>query len=291
MIVSKIIGGLGNQMFQYAAARALSLKHGASLRLDLRGFKNYKLHQGFELSSIFNINAPAVSKQELKLILGWQSFELCSNFLRRKSLRVLRKKAFVCEPHFEYWSGFSNIGDNVYIDGYWQSERYFNEYSDQIRKDFTFSSPLSLENSRVASLIDAVDSVSLHVRRGDYVTNPKNKFLDVCNLTYYKNAVAEIMGTVVKPHFFVFSDDLDWVRDNIIINSEVTYVDNNRGLASCNDMRIMSLCKHNITANSTFSWWAAWLNSNAKKKVITPSSWFAGRLNSKDLVPVEWIKL
>lgn len=291
MIVSKIIGGLGNQMFQYAAARALSLKHGVSLKLDLRGFENYKLHHGYELNNIFNIKAAAVCEAEMRSLLGWQGSRRMANLLRRKSFGILRNKSFVCEPHFEYWSGFENIKDDVYIDGYWQSERYFSDYSDEIRKDFTFTSPLSHDNFRIASLIDVLDSVSLHVRRGDYVANPKNKFLDVCDIHYYKNAVEQMMRMVAKPHFFVFSDDLDWVKDNIIINAEVMYVENNRGQDSYNDMRIMSLCKNNITANSTFSWWAAWLNSNKGKKVITPSSWFAGNLNSKDLIPDGWIKI
>jgi hypothetical protein len=291
MIISNIIGGLGNQMFQYAAGRALSLKLRTPLKLDIREFSGYQLHQGFELNRLFNCNAEIATNDDLDNVLSWQKAKLVQRILRRPQLKNLRYKSFAIEPHFNYWSGFKLLGDNNYLYGYWQSEQYFIEFEEQIRKDFTFKLPLSAKNSAIIEQISQVNAVSLHVRRGDYVTNAKNAFIGVCSLEYYRKAVEYVKNQVDKPVFFVFSDDIEWVKSNLPIDFPCIYIDYNHGIESFNDMRLMSHCKHHIIANSSFSWWGAWLNANSEKIVIAPQQWFANNTNVNDLLPESWIKL
>ena len=158
MIITNIIGGLGNQMFQYAAGCARSLKLGVPLKLDTRDFSAYQLHQGFELNRVFNCNAEIASDSDLVHVLDWQKLKLAQRFLRRPQFKCLRHKSYVVEPHFNYWSGISQLKDNVYLDGYWQSEQYFIEFADKIRADFTFRPILSAQNAEIAN-----DSDLMHV--------------------------------------------------------------------------------------------------------------------------------
>ena len=291
MIISNIIGGLGNQMFQYAAGRAGSLKLGVPLKLDTRDFSAYQLHQGFELNRVFNCNAEIAADIDLAKTLGWQKLKLAQRFLRRQQLKCLRHKSYVVEPHFNYWSGISQLKDNVYLDGYWQSEKYFIEFADKIRTEFTFKLPLSLKNKEISAHISQVNAVSLHVRRGDYVTNKKNAYIGACSLDYYRAAIAKINSMVDKPIFYVFSDDFNWAKNNLILDSKSVFISHNTGKESYNDMRLMSLCKHHIIANSSFSWWGAWLNASPNKIVIAPKQWFANDNNVSDLFPLDWIAI
>lgn len=292
MVVSNIIGGLGNQMFQYAAARALSLKLNSPLLLDISGFENYGLHQGFELQRIFNGSTEAASNSDVNEILGWQAPALIRRVVSRPSLTALRCKSFVLEPHFNYWAGISHLTGSCYLNGYWQSEKYFADEAQIIREDFAFKLPMSLQTSEVAKQISQVNAVSLHVRRGDYASNAKTTATHgLCSLDYYHAAIQYIIKHVEKPHFFIFSDDIAWVQGNLKIDFPHQFIDHNKGAESYNDMRLMSLCKHNIIANSSFSWWGAWLNSNAGKIVVTPKQWFAIKKNTKDLIPKSWVRL
>lgn len=292
MIVTCIIGGLGNQMFQYATGRSLSLSLGTTLKLDTRGFFSYKLHQGFELERLFSCHTEIATDDDLRLVLGWQRVKLAQRLLRIPQLKNLRYKSYVVEPHFNYWDGVNNLKDNVYLDGYWQSEKYFHEFADKIREDFTFKLPFSNQNADIADQIDQVQAVSLHVRRGDYVNNAKTSATHgLCSLDYYRAAIQHIIKQVENPHFFVFSDDIAWVKNNLKIDSPHQFVDHNSGEENYNDMRLMSLCKHNIIANSSFSWWAAWLNNNPQKIVIAPQNWFSRKVNVSDLMPYGWIRI
>ena len=278
-------------MFQYAAGRARSLKLGVPVKVDTRDFSDYQLHQGFELNRLFNCHAEIAADIDLAKTLGWQKAKLAQRVLRTPHLKSLRYKSFVVERHFNYWSGISQLEDNKYLYGYWQSEKYFIEFAENIREDFTFKLPFSDQNAEIAEQISQVTSISLHVRRGDYVTNPKNVFIGVCSPEYYQNAIKHIKNTVAKPVFFVFSDDIDWVKNNLALDKAAIFVNHNKGSESYNDMRLMSLCKHHIIANSSFSWWGAWLNPNPNKIVIAPKQWFAGRQDDRDLVPTNWLKI
>ena len=292
MIISKIIGGIGNQMFQYAAGRALSLERGQSLRLDVSGFVSYGLHQGFELHRVFDCQAVIADESEVRSILGWQFSSAIRRLLARQSLSVFRGDGYIVEPHFHYWPKIKNIPQDCYLDGYWQSEKYFQDVSSVIRTDFIFKTPLSSRNAEVAAHIGQLNSVSLHIRRGDYATDPiVNVTQGLCTIEFYRKAIQYVADRIRQPYLFIFSDDIAWVKDNLKIDMPCRYIDHNHGTESYNDMYLMSLCQHNIIANSTFSWWGAWLNPNPKKITIAPKKWFVNKNKVKDLFPQGWVAL
>lgn len=292
MIISNIIGGLGNQMFQYATARALSLDLGVELVLDTSSFSGYSLHQGFELKRLFNISADIANHQHIKTILGWQSHVLARRIFFRSFMKGLRKKSLIVEPTFNYWEGIKRVKGDCYLMGYWQSESYFLEIESKLRQDFAFKLPFSARNEAVAHNIKAINSVSLHVRRGDYISNSKNASIySVLSLDYYANAIAHVVKQIENPYFFIFSDDIDWCKNNLKLDFPHQYISHNKGADSYNDMRLMSLCSHHIIANSSFSWWGAWLNPSTDKIVVAPKRWFANNTNVKDLLPENWLKL
>ena len=291
MVITNLIGGLGNQMFQYAAGRALSLKCNVSLRVDISGFANYGLHQGFELQRIFNCPAEIASEAEVRGILGWQYSSSIRQLLSRPSMVAFRHEGLVVEPYFHYWQEIKNVTNDCYLTGYWQSEKYFLGIATQIRGDFSFRLPLENQNAELAKQINQVNAVSLHVRRGDYAHNPKTtETHGLCSLDYYQAAIGYIAERVPPPHFFVFSDDIAWVKNNLKIDFPHQYVDCNHGAESYNDMRLMSMCEHHIIANSSFSWWGAWLNPRMDKIVVAPKHWFANQTDIQDLLPQGWVK-
>ena len=262
MVISNTIGGLGNQMFQYAAGRALSLERDRQLRLDISGFAGYSLHQGFELNRVLNCSTEIASDAEVRNILGWQFLPGIRRIVARPTMSAFRRDGFIVEPHFHYWSEIKNGPQDCYLVGYWQSEKYFQKHASEIRADFAFKLPLSDRNVKLVEQIAQVNAVSLHVRRGDYVRNPKATATHgVCSLDYYQTAIQLIIERVQQPHFYIFSDDITWVKNNLMIDFRHQYIDFNQGLDSCNDMHLMSLCQHHIIANSSFSWWGArhWL--------------------------------
>lgn len=292
MIISQIIGGLGNQMFQYAAGRALSLRLGQPLRLDIAGFDGYGLHQGFELQRVFNCPAETATEANVRSILGWQFSPAIRRVLTRPGMVAFRREGFVVEPHFHYWPEINHVPRDCYLAGYWQSEQYFREAASVIHADFTFKSLPVNRNAELAEQIGQVNAVSLHVRRGDYVNNPKTNVVHgVCSLDYYRDAVQHVSSRVENPYFFIFSDDMAWVKERLKMDLPCQYVDHNCGADSYNDMRLMSLCRHHIIANSSFSWWGAWLNRNPDKIVVAPKKWFANDKNISDLFPAGWVIL
>jgi hypothetical protein len=279
-------------MFQYAAGRALSLKSRQRLLLDFSDFSNYRLHHGFELSRVFNVIAERAEASTVHEMLEWRANPFIKKVLRHPQFAGLRGKKFVVEPHFNYWPSLFDLTDDCYLLGYWQSECYFKPFESIIRRDFTFREPLADHNSELALEIAHTQSVSLHIRRGDYISNSKTgNIMDVCSLEYYRKAISYIAEQVERPVFYVFSDDIEWVKRNLTVAFPCTYVDHNRRAESYRDMQLMSLCRHHVIANSSFSWWGAWLNSNPEKLVIAPRSWFRNGNNDRDLTPNEWIRL
>ena len=292
LVISNVLGGLGNQMFQYAAGRALALTNNRSLLLDLSGFTDYQLHHGFELSRVFSLVATKAEPSTTHELLGWRENYWARKILRRRQFAWLRGDKFVVEPYFNYWSDFFNLTGDCYLYGYWQSERYFKAVESVIRQDFTFREPLKEHNAELALEMASIQSVSLHVRRGDYVSNPKNhNIMSVCDLEYYRLAINYIATHVEQPVFYLFSDDMAWVKQNLPMEFPCIYIEHNGGAESYRDMQLMSLCCHHVIANSSFSWWGAWLNSNPEKIVIAPRKWFANGTNIKDLIPEGWITL
>jgi len=292
MIITNIIGGLGNQMFQYATAKALALHFDTSLALDISDFSGYGLHQGFELSRVFNISADLADQGMLRRLVGWQAGRTARRLLKKRMFAPVRSSSLIVEPGFGYWPGIRTIALPAYLLGYWQSEQYFADVADVIRQEFSFKLKLEGRNKEMAERISSENAVSLHVRRGDYVKDKKTLATHgVCSLEYYQLAVSLLVEQVKKPVFYVFSDDIPWVRDNLRIDFPVHYVDHNTGSQSYNDMRLMSLCKHHIIANSSFSWWGAWLNPDAGKIVYTPKNWFANGTDTSDLIPASWVRI
>lgn len=292
MVISNIIGGLGNQMFQYAAGRALALTNDRSLLLDLSDFTAYQLHHGFELSRVFSLVAAKAEPSTTHELLGWRENYWARKILRRRQLAWLRGKKFVVEPHFNYWPDFFNINDDCYLYGYWQSERYFKAFEAIIRQDFIFREPLQELNAELSLDMATKQAVSLHIRRGDYVSNPKNhNIMSVCDLEYYRLAINYIATQVEQPVFYLFSDDMAWVKQSLPMEFPSVYIEHNSGAESYRDMQLMSLCRHHIIANSSFSWWGAWLNIKPEKIVIAPKRWFRNGNEDSDLIPNEWIRL
>jgi hypothetical protein len=292
MVIVNLIGGLGNQMFQYAAGRALTLERGESLRVDVAGLGGNGPRQ-FELPRIFRCAAEIASADDVRRALGWQAMPLVKQILARRELAAMRARNFVVEPHFHYWQGIRSVPKTAYLHGYWQSEKYFSDAASALRDDFSFKLPLSGANAAMAERIGRCPAVSLHVRRGDYVSNPVARAVHgFCSIDYYRAAIRLIAERITALEFFVFSDDIAWVRNNLDIGFPCHYVDHNRGAESYNDMRLMSLCRHHIIANSSFSWWSAWLSADPARIVIAPKQWFQNAPHdTSDLIPDGWIRL
>jgi hypothetical protein len=291
-IIVRLIGGLGNQMFQYAAARALALRKGAELKLDVSGFETYGLRR-YELGQ-YPIAATIASTEELAQF----GVVFPVSKVRRIWARVFGRgdcasSAHYREPHFFFDPQLARQALPLFMDGYWQSERYFADIAPLLLQELTPPAPFEAENAALADQITGSNAVSLHVRRGDYVTNAHtNAYHGVCSLDYYKAAIEHMREHVPSPHLFVFSDDAEWTKANLASDLPTTYVIANPPERGFRDLQLMSLCQHHIIANSSFSWWGAWLNSNPNKIVVAPKIWFsAGDNDTRDLVPSEWVQL
>jgi len=291
MIIVKIIGGLGNQLFQYAFGRYIAQKNGTDLKIDILGFKEYKLHK-YSLRH-FNIQELIASQDEVAAIAGRKQ-----NIWERAIMQVLNKppkfpQTYIEEKHFHFDPDIMNLPDDVYLDGYWQSEKCFAGIEPVIRQEFTIKTPQTGKDKELAERMASCESVSLHIRRGDYVSNSNtNRMHGTCKLEYYYHSVEVLTQAVKSPHFFIFSDDPDWASNNLSLPYPTILVTHNGIDKNYEDLRLMSQCKHHIIANSTFSWWGAWLNPNKEKTVIAPKKWFRDKAKStKDLIPDSWIRI
>lgn len=271
--IIKFAGGLGNQMFQYAFYLALRKKHPLSLFLfDTRN--SLYCHNGYELSLIFK-NISRIRDRIFYFIL--HHFPSLSTICRQeKELVGLKYDATIYEK-----SGC------IEYKGFWQTDKYFRSIRKDVLKQFQFDAKLINEHTRgCVEKIIAEESVSLHIRRGDYMHEP---FRLTCDKDYYNNAIAYIKSKISNPHFYVFSDDQDYVKSSFQLDN-VTFVDWNHKTDSWQDMYLMSKCNHNIIANSSFSWWGAWLNTYPNKIVIAPKIWFVGSYN-EDIIPADWLRI
>lgn len=293
MIVVQLQGGLGNQMFQYAFGRSLSLSMNVPLKLDLSFLQNKSgshTKRDYELD-VFMLNVAIASDAELKRFARIHNNKL----LRKIHHRIpLTKYNRYIEPRFSFIPHLeTQVKDDTLLIGFWQSEKYFLEHEDMIRKDFTFRAPFDAKNAQWEKLIRESDAISLHVRRGDYITNAAaSSYHGTSDISYYRKAFDRIAGGLENAKLFIFSDDPDWVREHIRFDVETHVIDNNTGKSSFHDMHLMSLCRHHIIANSSFSWWGAWLNSSKDKIVVAPERWFAkGDIDTRDLIPASWLRM
>ena len=290
MIITNLIGGLGNQMFQYAAARALSLHLGVPLLLDTSDFAGYELHQGYELSRIFQANMAVASSGNVCDMIGWQSNRFLKRLCIRSFFKYLRSKNFIVEPHFNYWPKINAVLPGSYLYGYWQSELYFKKIEDIIRSDFEFKLPLDNLNHNISNHMKNSNSISVHIRRGDYVQNSANlQRHGICSPGYYHAAINFIIQKVNNPIVFIFSDDITWSKNNINLDIPVYFIGHNSGYDSYKDLQLMTMCKHHIIANSSFSWWGAWLGYSPDQIVVAPQPWFEDiKLDARDLILDSW---
>lgn len=287
------MGGLGNQMFQYAFGKRLSILRNTPLKLDLSFLEDKTLNhiiRNYELG-IFNLGKIIATEQDLHKFTKIRKSRFWSAIHNR--LPFLMPYYTVNEPNHAFNLAMLESPKNSFVSGFWQTEKYFSAISKTIRKDFSFA-PLTDDANKVLSAkITSSNSVSIHIRRGDYVSNPvTNKFHGTCSPDYYKTAIKLLSEKVPDCKLFIFSDDTDWVKQNLVTGIASEYINHNQGEKAYLDMQLMSLCKHNIIANSSFSWWAAWLNTNAGKIVVAPQKWFNDTsVETKDVIPESWIKL
>lgn len=292
MIICNLIGGLGNQMFQYACGSALSIRTTQPLRIAADQFNNYTLHNGYELQRVFHVDTPLATDSELKDLLGWQSSSRFRHLFARSSMRWACTRHFCIEPHFQYWPAIQEWNGPAYVHGYWQSERYFLDVADKVRKVFRFRQPWDEADLAVRSRMERQPSASLHVRRGDYTSAKNQDLYAQCNLNYYRNAINMLRERVPGTQIFAFSDDPDWVASQLLPEFEgIEIVRHNTGSRSANDMKLMSTADHHIIANSSFSWWGAWLNAKPNKLVIAPKPWFLNKTIDDDLIPSTWVRI
>ncbi len=289
MIITRLTGGLGNQMFQYAFGRRLADRHQTQLKLDRGIYSDPALNvppRTYDLG-IFNIVEEIATVEEIRRFANRSGNEFIDKLLNRV---FGLKPSHIREPHYHFSQAAMDAPDNVYVSGYWQSERYFHDIEPKLRNEFTFRDPMSRNAEPLHQRITDSESVCVHVRRGDFLTNPLNGLRG----GEYYSAGAEIIARTNRDlSFFVFSDDVEWCRENIIFNGETTFVDDDFGpMKLRDDLRLMSTCKHFIIANSSFSWWAVWLNRNPRRVVIAPTNWVTDTsMDTRDLYPLDWIRI
>ena len=289
-VITHLIGGLGNQMFQYAAGYALSRRLNAPLKFDISDFSNYKLHNGLELVKVFNCPFECASQQAIEAVLGRHTNIKFLDRIQFLAYTRLYPKHILVDRYRP--EDKLKINFPLYMRGYWQNERYFKDYSQDIRKIFSFRSEMNDQNLSTLEKILQGNSISMHVRRGDYITNPKAAAeLGLTPLSFFRSAISYMTRKVASPRFFVFSDDIDWARSNLNAGWPIEYIENNHGPFSFSDMQLMSQCRHHIITNSSFSWWGAWLNPDPEKVVIGPKKWFANPKNLHNPCPPEWVLL
>jgi len=273
MKIVNMLGGLGNQMFVYAMYLALKEAHpNEEILFCRRSYKGYPLHNGYELDNIFGINAPEASMIQLTRVaypfFNYKSWQIMHHFF------PLRKSMSSGTTQFQFDYDQVTREDNVFYDGYWQNEKYFMSIRDKVIEAFTFAGFLDEKNVSLAAKLKIKRAVSCHIRRGDYLKDP---IMCVCSSNYYAKAITCINSEVSPEMYCIFSDDIPWCKENIMgligNDKEVVFVDWNKGKESYRDIQLMSLCHYNIIANSSFSWWGAWLNNNKDKVVLAPEIW------------------
>jgi hypothetical protein len=291
MICVRLIGGLGNQLFQYATGRALALRHGCELLLDtsyLHAADDRVTPRQFELDH-FRYQARVATAAELRH-LGWlHRVPVVSQWMSPWRIYVERSQ--------HYNASFAELPRGTYLIGYWQSPSYFASVGAQIEAELSAARPLSPESEAVAKAISLGPSVAIHVRRGDYVTLASAARLHgSLGLPYYEAALQRMREEVEGARYFVFSDDIAWCREHLPLGAaEAVYVGHNTGANAWQDLFLMASCRHHIIANSSFSWWGAWLADQrhgvSGHAVTAPACWFAGRRNENlsDRFPAHWV--
>ncbi|QXE90921.1 alpha-1,2-fucosyltransferase [Geomonas subterranea] len=278
MVIVRAYNGLGNQMFQYALGRHLAVLNGTELKIDTGAFaddplREYELHR-------FKVRGCIASAAEVAHFREMETVDP-QHYLR------LMQKSRLFDPAVLEARG------NIYLHGFWQTERYFAGIRELLLDEFQLEAPPGEGAMKMLGQIEASNAVALHVRRSDYVTNPKTTLHHgVLPLEYYEEAMRRMAAMVPDPVFFIFSDDPQWARENITPPGPSVCIDGNDAWNGHEDLWLMRNCKHFIIANSSFSWWGAWLSGNADKRVIAPLRWFAKpEIDTRDIVPPQWMRI
>lgn len=284
MINLKIKGGLGNQLFQYAVARNLAIKNNVNINIDYSYYnqatpdtpRQYLLDL-FKVKVADNHSANSV----------YEKIHLLHKVLRKIGFKT---RLYAKKYYFENGVGFDQrvleLKDHIWLTGFFQSYKYFSSIDDILREEFKLRATFPVNSN-----ITETESVFIHIRRGDYVSNnAASRFFSLCSLDYYEGAIKLMKEKLTDPKFFIFSDDISWVKNNLKLD-EAVYVSDGL-LQDFEELSLMSRCRHAIIANSSFSWWGAWLINNKDKIVVAPSKWFTNvKINTKDLIPETWIRL
>ncbi len=299
MITVKLQGGLGNQMFQYAVGRALAEKNRDRLVLDLtflldRTPRESFVFRDYDLGIFPNIRAEFTWLSKMARRLPIEGLYLrASNFIRRVKTK-LGVQRYAGEPDRSFYAEVLELKGNVYLDGYWQSEKYFSASERVIRSEFAFGRVSDPKAEALRQQILGAESVCLNVRRGDYVSLPSSiQAHGFVGVSYYNEGIKEVAGRIKNPHFYVFSDEIDWCRENLKLEYAHTFVGHDyAGEKFGCYLMLMSSCKHFLIANSSFGWWAAWLSRNREKVVVAPKRWARNEQDHrKDLIPATWIRV
>lgn len=293
MIIVRIVGGIGNQLFVYSYAKNLERK-GYKVYLDTkRPYRNYKEERKFEDRecelSRFNISLKEVDITKIKKWNYLRNTTLLDKFWMGMNRMFPLKQCFIRDIWSDYKQWKFNLKKNYYLWGTFQSEKICSNNRKILLEEFTLKNKLKINNYFKDNNIEGT-KIAVHIRRGDYVIH-KNEF-GLCSLAYYRKAIQFMKEKIEEPVFLLFSNDLNWVKKNLLFekSDKVFYVNEDNKLTDYEELYLMSMCQHNIIANSSFSWWGAWLNQNREKIVIAPRVWFKSN-PSYNILPKEWIKM
>lgn len=278
-------------MFQYAVGRCLAYTLGTELKLDISSFDNDELRD-YQLGC-FNIIESFASNSEISKLRDRSDIRII-----RICKRIIRKLLFKKSPYvrevanFQFDPTILNLSDDKYLDGYWQSRKYFRDIDYLLRQEFKILTPFSKKVTEFAEQIKSCESVSIHIRRTDYLPNSyKNQAFTALSMDYYNKSINYIIIKIPAAKLFIFSDDPVWCNKSFKLKYPFTIVDNAEENADCKELSLMALCKHNIIANSSFGWWAAWMNTNEEKIVIAPRKWTNKEIFvDQDFIPRGWIR-
>lgn len=294
MIITRLEGGLGNIMYQYALGRHIAYLNEVPLKFDVKTFASNPLGDYSFALEVFAISV----RDNLAFSTEIRHFKKFQKRLGRKwflyNMFIANDAKYVQERQYNFDPAVLSTTDPAYLHGWWQTEKYFLPIRDILIKDFTVESPLSTRNLETIAAMQATDSISIHIRRCDYVKNPVTRaWFGELTKQYYDEALAEIIKGLNNPALFIFSDDITWAQEHMRFPFPSTYVSWNTEDQGHEDLRLMSNAKHNIIANSTLGWWGAWLNQNPEKRVVAPARWFrnAPKNNEQDLIPESWIRI
>jgi len=284
LIIVRLQGGLGNQMFQYAAGKALAAQLNAPFKLDT-------------ITSLQKDKRRSIALEELETKFELASWKEVKEFVRfpalyRHPVSLLKGGNHIYrEPHFHFDKNFFKINDPVFLDGFWQSPQYFESIENIIRQDFAVKPGFIQNVIEKGKELESTNSLAVHIRRGDFL-NPKiAAYHGVLSAFYFEKAIALVKEKEPSATVYFFSDDIDWVKQNLARYKNAEFVSSFTHSA-IEDFYLMTKCRHNIIANSSFSWWPAWLNTNPGKIVVAPKKWFAvSSINTSDLIPANWIRI